>query len=133
MSAQRQNRSDPPGREPAQDEEWVRVPAVVDANGDKVVTLYDERGRPQTRLLAELILEAFVGPRPSGHVARFKDGNRLNCQLTNLEWVAAPATRDEVARARAIATRERADAMRRTREGRPHSDSALLVAEDRLR
>ena len=85
MSAQRQNRSDPPGGEPAQDEEWVRVPAVVDANGDKVVTLYDERGRPQTRLLAELILEAFVGPRPSGHVARFKDGNRLNCQLTNLE------------------------------------------------
>jgi len=61
MSAQRQNRFDPPGREPAQDEEWVRVPAVVDANGDKVVTLYDERGRPQTRLLAELILEAFVG------------------------------------------------------------------------
>ncbi len=133
MSAQRQNRSDPPGREPAQDEEWVRVPAVVDANGDKVVTLSDERGRPQTRLLAELILEAFVGPRPSGHVARFKDGNRLNCQLTNLEWVAAPATRDEAARARAIATRERADAMRRTLEGRPHSDSALLVAEDRLR
>jgi len=85
MSAQRQSRSDPPGGEPAQDEEWVRVPAVVDANGDKVVTLYDERGRPQTRLLAELILEAFVGPRPSGHVARFKDGNRLNCQLTNLE------------------------------------------------
>jgi hypothetical protein len=109
------------------------VPAVVDANGDKVVTLSDERGLPQTRLLAELILEAFVGPRPSGHVARFKDGNRLNCQLTNLEWVAAPATRDEAARARAIATRERADAMRRTLEGRPHSDSALLVAEDRLR
>ncbi len=133
MSAQRQNRSDPPGSEPAQDEEWVRVPAVVDADGDKVVTLYDERGRSQTRLLAELILEAFVGPRPSGHVARFKDGNRLNCQLTNLEWVAAPANRDEAARARAIATRERADAMRRTLEGRPHSDSTLLVAEDRLR
>ena len=133
MSAERQNLSDLPGREPAQDEEWVRVPAVVDANGDKVVTLYNEQGRPQPRLLAELILEAFVGPRPSGHVARFKDGNRLNCQLTNLEWAAAPATRDVAARARAIATRERADALRRTLEGRQHSDSALLVAEDRLR
>ncbi|MBV8129463.1 MAG: HNH endonuclease [Planctomycetaceae bacterium] len=133
MSAQRQNRADPPGGEPIRDEEWVRVPAVVDVNGDKIVTLHDERGRPETRLLAELMLEAFVGPRPSGHVVHFKDGNRLNCQLTNLEWVAAPATRDQTARARAIATRERADAMRRTLEGRPHSDSALLVAEDRLR
>jgi hypothetical protein len=133
MSAQRQTRSDPPGREPAQDNDWVRVPAIVDANGDKVVTLHDERGRPQTRLLAELTLEAFVGPRPPSSTVRFKDGNRLNCELTNLEWVAAPATRDEAARARAIATRERADAMRRSLEGRPHSDSALLVAEDRLR
>ena len=75
-----------------QDDHWVRVPAVVDANGDKVVTLYDEQGRTQTRLVAELILEAFVGPRPPGHVVRFKDGNRLNCERTNLEWVAAPAT-----------------------------------------
>ena len=98
MSAQRQTRSDPPGREPVQDDAWVRVPAVVDVNGDKVVTLYDERGRPQTRLLAELILEAFVGPRPPGSVVRFKDGNRLNCDATNLEWVAVPATRDEAAR-----------------------------------
>ena len=102
-------------------------------NGDKVVTLYDERGRPQTRLVAELILEAFAGPRPPGHVVCFKDGNRLNCELTNLEWVASGPTREESARARAIATRERADAMRRSLEGRPHSDSALLVAEDRLR
>jgi hypothetical protein len=133
MSAQRQPKTDPPGHESAQHGDWVRVPAVVDANGDKVITLYDEQGRPQTRLAAELVLEAFVGPRPPGHVVRFKDGNHLNCERANLEWVAAPTTRNEAARARTIATRERADAMRRTLEGRPHSDSALLVAEDRLR
>jgi hypothetical protein len=133
MSAHRQPRDDSPGRESEQVGDWVRVPAVIDANGDKVVTLYDEQGQPRTRLVAELILEAFVGPRPPGHVVRFKDGNRLNCELSNLEWVEAPANRSEAARARAIATRERADAMRRTLEGRTHSDSALLVAEDRLR
>jgi hypothetical protein len=133
MSAQRRSRTDPPGRESEQVHEWVQVPAVIDANGDKVITLYDEQGRPQTRPVAELVLESFVGPRPPGHVLRFKDGNRLNCELANLEWVAAPTERDEAARARAIATRERADAMRRTLEGRPHTDSALLVAEDRLR
>ncbi len=133
MSAQRQHRTDPPGHESDRLEEWVQVPALVDVEGNKVITLYDDQGRPQTRLLAELILEAFIGPRPPGHVVRFKDDNRLNCELTNLEWVAAPARPDEAARARAIATRERADAMRQALAGRPHSDSALLVAEDRLR
>jgi hypothetical protein len=133
MSAEVQPGTDTHGDEPVRGEDWVRVPAVVDANGDKVIVLHDEWGHPQTRLVAELILDAFVGPRPPGCVVRFKDSNRLNCELTNLEWVAAPAVRDEAARARAIATRERADAMRRSLEGRPHSDSALLVAEDRLR
>jgi hypothetical protein len=133
MSAQRQAMNDSTGREPQGVEEWVRVPAVVDANGNRVVTVHDEQGQPQTRLAAELVLEAFVGPRPPGHVVRFKDGDRLNCQLANLEWALSPATRDETARARAIETRKRADAMRRSLEGREHSDSALLVAEDRLR
>jgi hypothetical protein len=64
---------------------------------------------------------------------RFKDGNRLNCELTNLQWTPVPIVRDEAARARAIATRERADAIRQSLEGRPHSDSAELVAEDRQR
>jgi hypothetical protein len=62
-----------------------------------------------------------------------KDGNRSNCVITNVEWVAVSATRVEAARARAIATRERADAMRRTLERRLHSDSALLMTGDRLR
>jgi hypothetical protein len=133
MSAQRQPTNDSPGPVPHQDDQWVPVPAVVDANGNRVITLHDQQGQPQTRLIAELVLEAFVGPRPADHVVRFKDGNRLNCDLANLEWAPAPATRDEAARARAIATRQRADAMRRSLEGREHSDSALLVAEDRLR
>jgi HNH endonuclease len=113
--------------------EYVRVPAVIDAHGDKIVTLIDEQGRPQTRLIAELVLEAFRGPCPPAHVLRFRDGNRLNCELANLEWALAPATRDEVARAKAIATRERADAVRHSLEGVRHSDSAELVREDRQR
>jgi hypothetical protein len=131
MSANPEPQSDPSNPDRCVD--WLRVPAVVDTNGDKVVTLNDEQGRPHTRLVAEIVLETFVGPRPAGHVVRFKDGNRLNCDLSNLEWVAAPAARDERARAKAIATRQRADAIRLTLEGRQHSDSAELVAEDRLR
>jgi len=71
--------------------------------------------------------------RSPGHVVRFKDSNRLNCDLSNLEWVAATATRTEAARAKAVVTRQRADAIRHAFEGRQHSDSAELVAEDRSR
>jgi hypothetical protein len=63
----------------------------------------------------------------------FKDGNRLNRERENLEWVPARAARTQASRARAVATREQADAMRKTLEGRPRSDRALLVAEDRPR
>ena len=57
----------------------------------------------------------------------------MNCDRNNLEWSPAPSVRDEAAKARAIATRERADEIRRSLEGRPHGDSAELMAEDRRR
>ena len=66
MSIQRQPVNDGHGEEPVQADDWVRIPAVVDVNGDRVVTLRDERGLIQTRLVAELVLEAFVGPQPRG-------------------------------------------------------------------
>jgi hypothetical protein len=133
MSAIRQRQDSLGGAQAEESGEYVRVPAVIDAHGDKVVTLIDAHGRPQTRLIAEFVLEEFRGPCPPGHTLRFKDGNRLNCELTNLEWAPAPVARDEAARAKAIATRERADAIRQSLEGRRHSDSAELVSEDRQR
>lgn len=32
------------------------------------------------------VLEAFVGPRPNGAHAAHRDGNKLNCALSNLRW-----------------------------------------------
>ncbi len=133
MSADRQIRSNFREAEPEESGEYVRVPAVVDAKGNKVVTLTDDEGREQTRLVAELVLESFVGACPSGYILHFKDGNRLNCELKNLEWAPTLSVRDEGARDRAIATRERADAVRRSLQGRRHSDSAQLMDEDRQR
>lgn len=131
MSAERRLNSNPDSS--AGGQEWAPVPVVVDINGNRLVTIHDDRGRAHTRPVAELVLESFVGPRPPGHVVRFKDGDRLNFALANLEWVIVMPSRDEEARARAIATRERADVIRKALEGRRHSDSAELVAEDRLR
>jgi len=133
MSAGRLRSRNVGGVEPEESGDFVRVPAVVDASGEKVVILIDDKGREQTRLVAELVLESFVGPRPIGGVVRFKDGDRLNCALDNLEWAPSGAPRDPSAQARAVATRARADAIRRSLEGRAHSDSGELVAEDRRR
>lgn len=133
MSAGRRPHPDAADRDPGPvpHAEWVPLPVVIDAEGERLATLRDDRGRSVTRPVAELVLEAFVGPRPPGHVVRFLVGNRLNCAVENLEW--APAAADPAAQAAARATRKRADAMRRRLAGRPQSDSAELVAEDRLR
>lgn len=37
--------------------------------------------------VAKLVLEAFVGKKEKGMYIRYKDGNRLNCNLDNLEYV----------------------------------------------
>lgn len=38
------------------------------------------------RQVHSLVLEAFVGPRPTGAVTRHLDGNRANSRLNNLAW-----------------------------------------------
>jgi len=49
------------------------------------VSLWDKQeGTP--RPVHQLVLEAFVGPRPEGHVTNHKDGNPDNNHVSNLEW-----------------------------------------------
>jgi hypothetical protein len=36
-----------------------------------------------------LVLDAFIGPRPSGYQANHKNGDTSNNRLSNLEWVTA--------------------------------------------
>ncbi|MBE5477714.1 hypothetical protein E3G68_005047 [Mycobacteroides abscessus] len=53
------------------------------------VTLF-RNGIGKRRPIAALVLEAFVGLAPAGHVARPKNGRRSDVRLTNLMW--APRT-----------------------------------------
>lgn len=43
-------------------------------------------GKPTLRLAHQLVLTAFVGPRPKGKVARHLDGDPTNNRKSNLRW-----------------------------------------------
>lgn len=45
-----------------------------------------DHGQRSDRTVAELVLEAFSGPRPIGKYARYHDENPLNVTLANLFW-----------------------------------------------
>lgn len=43
-------------------------------------------GMPRNILVANAVLEAFVGPRPRGYYAEFRNGDPTDCRLVNLYW-----------------------------------------------
>lgn len=63
----------------------------INTDGRRAVCLSLD-GAERQRLVAQLVLEAFVGPRPSaGMHACHSDGNKLNDTLANLRWDTAAA------------------------------------------
>lgn len=50
------------------------------------VVLLCRNGIERRRRVHQLVLEAFVGPKPPGHETRHKDGNRANNHVQNLAW-----------------------------------------------
>lgn len=61
------------------------VKKLVSSVGYYVVNLTGNGSRKQV-FIHKMVLEAFVGPRPYKHDACHNDGNKLNCNLSNLRW-----------------------------------------------
>ena len=68
---------------------------VYHGEGRKIVHTHIERyvkvwltinGRRRNMYVHKLVLEAFVGPRPKGKECRHIDGDKPNCNLSNLKW-----------------------------------------------
>lgn len=55
-------------------------------SGYRTVQLW-MRQKCKVAFIHSLVLEAFVGNRPDGYVCNHKDGNKLNNNVHNLEWV----------------------------------------------
>lgn len=65
--------------------EWRPLAAALDKDGYRRVILCVD-GKRLDRRVHNLILLAFVGPRPSGMVGCHRDGNRSNNRPNNLRW-----------------------------------------------
>ncbi|SEO01630.1 NUMOD4 domain-containing protein [Actinacidiphila rubida] len=70
---------------------------IIGHRGYPQVNLYCD-GRVKTRRVPQLVLEAFVGPRPAGTVACYGDGIKGNVALSNLRWDTAKANGLEISR-----------------------------------
>lgn len=53
--------------------------------GTTRVTLWQD-SKQSSLSLAALVLCTFLGPRPKGHVAKHRNGDKTDCSLGNLEW-----------------------------------------------
>lgn len=63
------------------------------------VSLYDGRGKSVLRKVHHLVLEVFVGPRPSlAHEGRHLDDNQLNNEASNLLWGTPEQNADDAVR-----------------------------------
>lgn len=65
-------------------------------NGSLMVCLSREN-KPFSVAVNRLVLETFVGPRPSGWLAIPNDGDKGNCALANLTWRPRGSTRARAA------------------------------------
>ena len=65
--------------------ELMLKPVVYRNRNRRAVYLVRNRSK-QRCLIAVLVLQAFVGPRPPGYVGCHNDGDSMNDVLTNLRW-----------------------------------------------
>lgn len=114
-------------------------PKTACADGkSRVVLCRGRAGKPVTRLVHHLVLEAFVGPRPDGEEARHGPGGARDNRLANLCWgthsenVGADRVRDGTANRGERHGMARLTAANATEIRRRHAggDAPRLLAEE---
>lgn len=68
-------------------DKWKRTSTWWSTNGSRLELRLRIGGRSTSLGVGALILEAFGQPRPPKHICAYKDGDKTNLALTNLEWI----------------------------------------------
>jgi len=63
---------------------WLKQSII---SGYRICSLYNRDGEMAKHYIHRLLLETFVCPCPRGMECNHKNGNRLDVDLGNLEWV----------------------------------------------
>lgn len=63
------------------------VSPVCGPTGYKVIAVGNGTGKQQRKYVHHVVAEAFIGPRPDGHVVNHIDGDKQNNCAANLEYV----------------------------------------------
>lgn len=107
--------------------DWRKIVLRRRRDGYSGVQLTDDMGKRRYRPVHQLVLEAFVGPRPVGMEACHNDGNPANNRLDNLRWDTHAANTEDSRRQGRLAYN------RGERNGRAKLTEADVVEIKRLR
>jgi hypothetical protein len=107
---------------------WIRKVETRNTAGYQRVKIAIDKKR-RHMLVHQLVLETFVGERPSGMQCRHIDGNQLNNHVKNLRWgTASENKRDCVKHGTHVFQRFTDDEIKAVREsGLPPSKAAKLI------
>ncbi len=76
---------------------WLPLKPIPDQWGHLSVNLH-RGGEKKRRYIHQLVLEAFVGPRPHGLICCHNDGDPTNNRLENLRWDTHQSNVDDMLR-----------------------------------
>jgi len=65
---------------------WIELKGGLDKDGYRKVILCNGNGARRYVRVQTLVLEAFVGPKPSGMVSAHRNGIRADNRIENLRW-----------------------------------------------
>jgi hypothetical protein len=120
---------------------WRRRNIRPDTYGNMSVSLVKKNGRPISLTLQRIVAQVFLGECPSGYMIQFRNGDKTDCRLENLQFVSAPpkkgppdrvkrVSRDKITQETARQIKERLRNKVKTKEIMAEFNVSLYLVQD---